>query len=128
MFSSSDELATHMSQSHDTADKVILINRSESFWTASTLAGDELFQVDHSDLVQADPSSPLNVGDLRDRIAKLMRANGQTLSFLGEGKELSDNNPLEHLSMLVVKQTMLIERSQKMHALDERQATENVKH
>jgi hypothetical protein len=123
MFSSGDELATHMSQSHDTADKVLLFNRSKSLWMASTLAGDDLFQIDHSDLFQADPSSPLNIGDLRDRVAKVMRANGKTLSFLGEGKELSDNVPLEHFSMLVVKQTILIERSQKMHALDEQRAT-----
>jgi len=122
-FSSSDELATHMSLKHDTADRVTILSRNESSWTASTMAGEELFKIDDKDLVQVESSSPLNLGNLHDRVAKVVRANRQTLSFLVEGKKLSDDVPLGTLSTLVMKQNMLIERSQKMHALEEQQAT-----
>lgn len=125
-FSSGDDLATHMKRDHDTADKVVILNRSESIWTACNLVGEELFKVDEKDLIQVESSSPLKLANFHDEVAKVIRVNRQTISFLVEGRELCGDVPLETLNTLIMKQNMLIERSQKMHALEEQLTTKRV--
>lgn len=115
LFNDSIGLTAHMRENHTTADKIVMLSRSNSSWKASTLAGKDLFEIDGSDLVQ--------IGNLREKISEAIGgATTQMLSFLVDGREVGDAAALENLSVVIIKRHMLVEQAAKTQALEEMHA------
>lgn len=120
LFPTVDDFTKHLREKHETAGKVMVLNRDESLWSASTLAGEIAFQIDHKDIVQADSGDAITVGNLKDGIADAMKQSRHTIALLGDGQTLTDDTLLSNFTSVVMKLDILVERTHKKQALQEK--------